>query len=208
MSTWLIFGASKGTGAWLLQQAIKRGQPVIAVIRQDEDVQRLKESGVRVIQGDASDEHVVNSACQLAGSEAIIISTMGGSKDYLAHRTIIDCAEKNGISRMLMVTSLGCGDSWPTLSERSKAAFGQAVREKSLAESWLQTSKLDYCILRPGGLLNGEPTNRAKLYVQQEVHGFVNRSDIAIEIEKLLASPFGNKIYSIVDPELKAASSR
>ncbi|MCM4201675.1 SDR family oxidoreductase, partial [Escherichia coli] len=42
-----------------------------------------------------------------------IISTMGGAQDYLAHRTVIDEAEKAGISRMILVTSLGCGDSWP-----------------------------------------------------------------------------------------------
>ena len=36
---------------------------------------------------------------------------------------------------MVLVTSLGCGESWAYLSDRAKAAFGQAVREKSLAET-------------------------------------------------------------------------
>jgi hypothetical protein len=54
---------------------------------------------------------------------------MGGAQDYLAHRTVIDEAEKAEIKRMILVTSLGCGDSWPFLSPRARAAFGQAVRE-------------------------------------------------------------------------------
>ncbi len=103
----------------------------------------------RFFTGDACDASVVAAACRAAGPDALIISTMGGAQDYLAHRTVIDEAEKAGISRMILVTSLGCGDSWPFLSERAKAAFGQAVREKTLAESWLQTSQLDYAILRP-----------------------------------------------------------
>lgn len=203
MSCWLIFGAAKGTGALLLQRAINSGQPAIAFVRSDEDVLRLEGQGIRVIKGDACDEAAVEKACQAAGQNAVIISTIGGRHDYLAHRTIIDCAEKSAIKRMVMVTSLGCGDSWPTLSDRAKAAFGQAVREKSLAESWLQTSSLDYCILRPGGLLNGEPSGQAKLFINQEVHGFVNRSDVALEIESLLKTELKNQVYSMVEPELK-----
>lgn len=203
MSRWLIFGAAKGTGALLLQRAINSGQPVIAMVRSNEDAQRLENLGVQVINGDACDEAAVEKACQAAGQKAVIISTIGGRHDYLAHRTIIDCAEKNGINQMVMVTSLGCGDSWPTLSDRAKAAFGQAVREKSLAESWLQTSTLNYSILRPGGLLNGEPSGQAKLFINQEVHGFVNRSDVALMIETLLKTELKNQVYSIVEPELK-----
>ncbi len=135
MSCWLIFGAAKGTGALLLQRAINSGQPAIAFVRSEEDVLRLEGQGIRVIKGDACDEAAVEKACQAAGQDAVIISTIGGRHDYLAHRTIIDCAEKSAIKRMVMVTSLGCGDSWPTLSDRAKAAFGQAVREKSLADT-------------------------------------------------------------------------
>ncbi|WP_159566330.1 SDR family oxidoreductase [Budvicia diplopodorum] len=203
MSSWLIFGAAQGTGALLLQRAVDSGQPVVAFVRQKQDVLRLEARGIRVVQGNACDEPSVEKACRAAGRDAVIISTIGGRHDYLAHRTVIDCAERCGIKRMVMVTSLGCGDSWPTLSDRAKAAFGQSVREKSLAESWLQTSALDYCILRPGGLLNGEPTGKAELYVGQEVHGFVNRSDIALVIERLVANKLGNSVYSLIEPGLK-----
>lgn len=143
----------------------------------------------------------------MAGPDSTVISTMGGSQDYLAHRTVIDAAQKSGIKNMLMVTSLGCGDSWPTLSERAKAAFGQAVREKSLAEVWLQTSGLGYCILRPGGLLNGEATKKAQCYQHQEVHGFVNRSDVALTIVAQIHQGLSGQIYSVVEPGLSPAGA-
>ena len=107
---------------------------------------------------------------------------------------------------MILVTSLGCGDSWPFLSERAKAAFGQAVREKTLAESWLQTSQLDYAILRPGGLLDGAATGKAQRIQNQECHGFVNRADVAAHIHELANAPaLNHQVYSLIEPDLKPA---
>lgn len=131
MTPWLLFGAGgKGVGARTLELALAEQRPVVAVIRHADAATKLAQQGVQVFTGDACDASVVAAACRAAGPDALIISTMGGAQDYLAHRTVIDEAEKAGITRMILVTSLGCGDSLPFLSERAKAAFGQAVREK------------------------------------------------------------------------------
>lgn len=131
MTPWLLFGAGgKGVGARTLELALAEQRPVVAVIRHADAATKLAQQGVQVFTGDACDASVVAAACRAAGPDALIISTMGGAQDYLAHRTVIDEAEKAGISRMILVTSLGCGDSWPFLSERAKAAFGQAYGKK------------------------------------------------------------------------------
>ncbi|HGM5489717.1 TPA: anaerobilin reductase [Serratia fonticola] len=205
MKPWLIFGAGgQGVGALTLELALAEQRPVIAVVRTPDAASRLREKGVQVYLGDACDADVVASACKAAGRDATIVSSMGGAQDYLAHRTVIDSAEKYGISRMVLVTSLGCGDGWPFLSPRAKAGFGQAVREKSLAESWLQTSTLDHAILRPGGLLNGLATGNAQRFQGQEVHGFVMRADVAAHVQQLAKSPtLDQQVYSLVEPGLK-----
>lgn len=132
MTPWLLFGAGgKGVGARTLELALAEQRPVVAVVRRADAAAQLAQQGVQVFTGDACDASVVAAACRAAGPQALIISTMGGAQDYLAHRTVIDEAEKAGIRRMILVTSLGCGDSWPFLSDRAKAAFGQAVREKN-----------------------------------------------------------------------------
>ena len=184
MAPWLIFGAGgSGVGAKTLELALAEHRPVIAVVRNPQVAAGLQEKGVQVFIGDACDSQVTACACRAAGQHATVISSMGGAQDYLAHRTVIDEAEKAEIKRMILVTSLGCGDSWPFLSPRARAAFGQAVREKSLAESWLQTSLLDYAILRPGGLLNGEATGLAQRIQAEECHGFVMRADVARHLQ-------------------------
>jgi Predicted nucleoside-diphosphate-sugar epimerases len=207
MTPWLIFGAGgTGVGFLTLERALADGRPVFAVVRKTEAAERLAKLGVTVFTGDACDEDVVAQACIAAGPTATVISSMGGAHDYLAHRTLIDAAEKSGITRMILVTSLGCGDSWRWLSPRARAAFGQPVREKSLAESWLQTSTLDHAILRPGGLLNGPATGQAQRVQNAEVHGFVMRADVAAHIAELANAPMlDQQVYSLVEPDLKPA---
>ncbi|MBP6121686.1 MULTISPECIES: SDR family oxidoreductase [Providencia] len=207
MSPWLIFGAGgKGVGALAASLAFAEKRPVIALVRNQDAADKLTALGAQVFVGDACDEAIVTKACQAAGVSATIISTMGGSQDYLAHRTVIDCAEKAGISRMILVTSLGCGDSWQYLSPRARAAFGQAVREKSLAESWLQSSQLDFAILRPGGLLHGDATGKAVRQQDSEAHGLVMRADVAAHIHQLaLEIELKKQIYSLVQPALTPA---
>ncbi|MCS3433750.1 anaerobilin reductase [Klebsiella sp. BIGb0407] len=205
MTPWLLFGAGgNGVGAETLELALAEKRPVIAVVRNVQAAAELEKKGVKVFNGDACNTRVVASACEAAGPDAIVISSMGGGQDYLAHRTVIDEAEKAGLRRMILVTSLGCGDSWQFLSPRAKAAFGQAVREKSLAESWLQTSQMDYAVLRPGGLLNGGATGKAQRIQGEELHGFVRRADVAAHIHELANAPaLNNQVYSLVEPELK-----
>jgi uncharacterized protein YbjT (DUF2867 family) len=205
MSPWLIFGAGgSGVGALMLTHALTEGRPIYAVVRKPEVAERLTQQGVTVFTGDACNTELVTLACEAAGTNATILSSMGGAQEYLAHRTVIDAAEKAGLSRMILVTSLGCGDSWRWLSPRARAAFGQSVREKSLAESWLQTSTLDYAILRPGGLLTGDATGNAQRFQNREVHGFVMRADVAAHAAELAGSPqLHQQIYSLVDPVLK-----
>lgn len=209
MKTILVFGVSPklGTG-YQICQLVKQCQPslrCIALVRDETFAKQLSEQGIECHVGDATDSSMVSQLCALAGPDATIISTLGGETgNYLAQRIIIDCAEQANIRQMVLVTSLGCGDTWSTLSLRAKQAFGHAVREKSLAEVWLQTSTLKYLILRPGGLQNGELTGNAKCYFQQEVHGLIHRIDLAkVIIDKIAHQQLDNKAYTVIDPNLK-----
>ncbi|MCO6523671.1 MAG: SDR family oxidoreductase [Candidatus Schmidhempelia sp.] len=200
----LIFGASRGTGAALTKQALMQGYHCYAVVRNLVAAAKLTSLGVTTFIGDANDPVIVERACQAAGIECTIVSTLGGEKaNYQAQINIINQAEKIGIKRMVLITSLGCGDSWTTLSDRAKQAFGLAVREKTLAEVWLQTSSLDYSILRPGGLLDGEPTHNGEYYQGKEIHGYIRRQDLALLILNQVKQRILNRqIYAVVDPLL------
>ncbi|KAA1188631.1 NAD(P)-binding oxidoreductase [Photorhabdus heterorhabditis] len=204
MKPWLIFGAGNGIGRHLVAIALQQKRPVIALIRNSQQACELSNLGVRVIQGDACDAESVEKAVQNAGSKAIVFSTIGGvDSDLLGNMTIIDAIEKAGIIRMLLVTSIGCGESWKTLSPRAKSLFGQSVRRKSMAESYLQTSSLNYTIIRPGGLTDKPGTGHCQRY-QNDIHGVVSRKDVAHELAVIAEEESSyQQIYALVDPELK-----
>lgn len=204
MPTTLIFGASRGLGRAFTEQALQQGHRVIALIRSPEVATDLRALGVEVVSGDALDPQAVTAACQLAGDGAQVISTLGSFRqaepvDYLGNRQVIDQMELAGLKRLLLVTSLGCGDSWQYLPQRARSAFGHEVRLKSLAESWLQTSMLEWTILRPA-----EATGQAVLSQGEEVHGLVRRADVATCGLRLLGDKATHsQIYAIGDPELQ-----
>ena len=107
MTPWLLFGAGgKGVGARTLELALAEQRPVVAVVRHADAATKLAQQGVQVFTGDACDASVVAAACRAAGPDALVISTMGGAQDYLAHRTVIDEAEKAGIS-IATITKMG-----------------------------------------------------------------------------------------------------
>ncbi|AAM84133.1 hypothetical protein CQP30_09525 [Yersinia pestis] len=209
MRPWLIFGAGRGVGAHLLALANQHAdsasnpRPVTLLIRNQQQAEELRNKGLTVVCGDACDPASVREACQLAGEDAAIISTLGNNNaNYQGNRLIIDTAEQLGLKRMLLVTSIGCGDSWPTLSPAARAAFGQAVREKSLAESWLQTSNLIYTLIRPGGLLDQPATGNA-IRLQTEAHGMVTRADVAHHISQMIEDPATYyQAYALIEPGL------
>ncbi|MGY3859940.1 SDR family oxidoreductase [Aeromonas intestinalis] len=209
MPTILIFGASRGLGRAFTEQALRQGHRVVALVRNPDMAAELQELGAETVQGDALDSAAVAAACQLAGSEARVVSTLGSFRqqqpvDYQGNRQVIDAMEQAGLKRLLLVTSLGCGDSWQYLPERAREAFGHEVRLKSLAESWLQTSGLEWTILRPAGLQDGEATGKAVLSQGQEVHGLVRRQDVALQGLQLLTDLQAlGQIYAIGEPGLQ-----
>ena len=209
MPTTLVFGASRGLGRAFTDQALRQGHRVLALVRQPEMAAELRTLGVEVIEGDALDPAAVQQACAQAGPGARVISTLGSFRqpqpvDYQGNRHVIDAMEQTGLTRLLLVTSLGCGDSWQYLPQRARSAFGHEVRLKSLAESWLQTSALEWTILRPAGLQDGEATGQAVLSQGEEVHGLVRRADVAACGLRLLGDKAAHsQIYAIGDPELQ-----
>ncbi len=204
MKPWLIFGAGKGVGRHLVTIALKQNRPVTALIRHAQQAIELGELGVNVIRGDACDKKSIEKAVTLTGENPIVFSTIGGGDaDHHGNMAIIDALEQAQISRLLLVTSIGCGESWKTLSARAKSLFGQSVRHKSLAESYLQTSTLHFTIVRPGGLTDQPGTGHCKRY-QEEIHGMVSREDVAKQLAQMAEDEQTYyQIYALVDPALK-----
>lgn len=204
MAHWIIFGATKGIGHILAKIGISQGKHVSALVRHQDDANHLSELGITTFIGDATNMNSLQSIFAQAPSDSIVFTTIGGAQaDFQGNYNIIRQAELYQITRLLFVTSIGCGDSWVTLSQKAKSLFGQSVRQKSMAEVYLQTSEINYTIIRPGGLMNVPATHNAKRF-DNEAHGVVSREDIALLLANLAEDKHSfRQIFAVVDPELK-----
>merc|ERR1719379_270481 len=97
---------------------------------------------------------------------------------------IIPACKKYGVKRIVVVSTIGAGDTmdqapW-TFKILMKTMMQKIMDDKNAQEALFfdgPGAELDYCILRPGGLKQGEPTGIVNV-IDGEA-GAINRSDVA-----------------------------
>lgn len=191
----LIFGASRGVGLALARQMRQREVPVTAMLRRGSASDELAALGVRIVRGDAMSREDVAAAFAGLPTGCDVVSTIGGRTpdglfvDEVGNINIIDAAAAHGVQRFVFVTSIGCGDMAPFRSERAIAAFGATVDAKTRAEDHLRRAIPFATIIRPGGLRSDPGTGRGILTHDPEMHGFINRDDVAELIVRVRDDP-------------------
>jgi uncharacterized protein YbjT (DUF2867 family) len=204
----LIFGASRGVGLALAQLLRTRNVPVFALLRSQAAKSDLESLGVQITYGDAfSKADIARAFAQLpAGGD--VVSTLGGRSDdgrYVDHEgnvNVIDQAAVHPVERLVLVTAIGCGEMAPFRSERAIAAFGAMVDAKTLAEDHLRRTIPSATIIRPGGLRSEPATGRGILSSDPEMHGFINRGDVAELVARALYDPeTKGRAFAAVDAE-------
>lgn len=188
----LIFGASGGTGRHLVEQALARGHQVTAFVREITKV-GIKHMNLTIVQGDALDQAAVERA--VPGHDAVL-STLGapalktGTIRSEGTRNIVRAMERAGIRRLISQASLGYGDSRKVL-DRTPFYFKylivpfilrQGFADHQRQEEEIKRSHLDWTIVRPGNLTDGDHTGVYR-------HGFaatdnaitvaISRADVA-----------------------------
>lgn len=203
----LIFGATRGTGYEAAKILTSRGDKVTAVVRPDSDASELKAIGAEIIRGDALDADSVDSAVA-AGPYRAIVMSLGGKRgeprpDLIGANNVTDAAKRHGVSRVLMITAIGCGDSKTTVSANVIKFLGEILAAKTEAEDYLMQSGLDATILRPGGMTSDPASGTAIKTDDHTVMGVINRADLAtLTVDCLDDDATAGTIYHTVDPEI------
>ncbi len=187
-----IFGASRGGGLALARLLRRLDVPVTAMLRPATAGADLEAAGVRVVRGDALSRADVVRALADTSAACDVVSTLGGRAsdgryvDDEGNINVIDQAAAREAGRFVLVTSIGCGDMAPYRSERAIAAFGAAVDAKTRAEEHLRRVIPAATIVRPGGLRSDPATGRGILTRDPQMHGFINREDVADLVARVL----------------------
>ena len=146
------------------------------------------ESSVRVVEGNALDAEAVAGA--IAGQDAVL-SALGGrpwrDRDVCAQgtRNIVDAMRRHGVRRLVVVSSLGVGDSreqlgWLVRNVAAPLVMRRSFEDKERMEEVVRSSELDWVIVRPGLLTGGRPSGRWRAAVDEPIQvGFITRADAA-----------------------------
>lgn len=154
-----IFGATGKTGIELVNQALEKGHAVTAFVR---DPARLavEDESLTIIEGDIFDPSSVARAVQ--GKDAVIC-TLGAGSDLkkTSVRTdgtvnIINGMKEYNVNRLIVISAMGVGDSWDTLSLLNKFVFATLLKssreDHEAQESAVRDSGVDWTVIRPSGL--------------------------------------------------------
>jgi len=212
-----VAGGTRGLGRLIVDRLLEQGSEVVVLCRNEDSVTKLSSlEGCTAIKGDAIDYKSVENA--MDGCDAVITTLgRGGSPtedtskivDYDGNSNVIEAAGILGVTRLLFVTSIGCGNSREAVPPNVFEILKDALVAKERAENVLIKfyTNMNWTIVRPGGLKNEPATNTAILTEDNLAIGSVHREDVANLVIKALTS--GNtekKILSCIDPQLSAVN--
>jgi uncharacterized protein YbjT (DUF2867 family) len=205
---YLIFGATRNTGLDVAEILVGRGDKVTAVVRAGSDAAALQKLGVTLVVGDAMDPQSVRAAMAGKSYRAVLTTISCFScepkPDYLGNKNIFDAATDAGLKRVVLVTTIGAGDSYDAAPPPAKRFLKDMLPLKTQAEDHLKSLGLDYTIIRPGGLKTAAPTGRAILTEDATASGIITRADLAELIVKAMDDPRTiGKTFSAIDRDFK-----
>lgn len=181
-----VFGATGGTGVQVVQQALATGHAVTVLARDPAKVTSPHPQLI-VVAGNVLNQNDVDKALEQA--DAVVCSlgnTSNNPTDVVSAGTqqIINGMQRRGLKRLIVVSSLGVGDSKqqvPFFFKVLAATFlRKTMKEKEMQEALVRASGLDWTIVRPGGLTNGPRTGVYRFGVDAGLKaGQVARADVA-----------------------------
>jgi len=193
----LVIGAAGGTGEEVVAQAVQQGHEVTALVHSKKDFETPPE--VRVVEGDVLNPVTLDRA--MPGQDAVI-DALGGHTPWKdtgletnAARLVIDAMRKNEVKRLLVVSAIGVGetkDLVPGWYEKLilPTFLRGAMQDKEQMEPEVEASGLEWTIVRPGHLVDGERTGVVKTFEPGtgETAHKITRADVAGFLLQALAS--------------------
>lgn len=146
----LVVGATGSLGGKVVDELLKRGKSVRALVRSTTDASRLENKGVEIARGDMLDLDSLVAA--MHGADAVITTaagyTRGGKNahdiDTVGNSNLAEAAHRTGIRRFVL-TSILTSDQTPNVPH---------FWHKKVAEDKLEQLGVPFIALRPGAFID------------------------------------------------------
>ncbi|MEA2428464.1 MAG: hypothetical protein QOF37_2092 [Thermoleophilaceae bacterium] len=166
----------------------QRGDRVRGLIRKQEHATDVEDAGGAPVLCDIEALDDI-SGC-LEGAHAVVFAAGAGpgsgperkrTVDYGGAVKLIEAAQKRGISRYVMISSIGAND--PSSGPEQMRPYLEAKHD---ADEALIASGLDYTIVRPGSLTDDPGSGRITVSTDWSVSGKIPRDDVAATLAEVL----------------------
>lgn len=190
----LIAGGHGQIALRLTRLLAERGDEAVGLVRNPDHVADVEAEGGRAVVLDLEHSSVGELAPALEGADAVVFAAGAGpgstaerkdTVDRAGAALLADAAERAGVSRYVLVSSVGADKA----DETDDDAMGPYLRAKAASEADLRGRPLDWTILRPGRLTDDGATGRIRLEPslgEAAYEGSVSRDDVARTILGLL----------------------
>lgn len=161
----LIFGAAGRTGRELVKQGLMRGHRVSAFVRHPASFD-IQDPKLKVVQGDAAKRASVESAVR---DQDAVICALGGANllkreqaVVVGVHNIIMAMEESGVRRLIYLSADTVHETRAQLNALRKVMvpllFHNSSADHEINERMIKQSHLEWIIVRPPMLTNGERT--------------------------------------------------
>ena len=185
----VVFGASRGVGMKVVEQALQAGHSVTAFVR-TQSTFRLQHPNLTVFQGDSMDMAAVEEA--IAGQDAVV-AALGPTRPpvprmmEISAKNIVAGMMKHGVRRLISTTGAGVRqpEDRPKLADHVigfllRLMVKDVVLDSAANVKVIQNSDLDWTIVRFPRLLDGDPTGKYRAgYVSKDSSTQFSRADAA-----------------------------
>lgn len=186
--TFLILGATGGTGKHLVAQALEAGHDVTALPRPGTKP-GPEHPRLRVVAGDL--QNVAAVADAMRGHDAVICAIGRGNSfasEHLIERTvpvILAAMKEAGVRRLLFTSALGVGPSFADAPIMPRLFFRTLLRgiyaDKLIGDQLIRSSGLEWTIVQPSRMTDGPLTRTYHSGPQLALSGMpsISRADVA-----------------------------
>ena len=185
----VVFGAGGKTGELIVDRAIRAGHTVTAFVHDAEKFEQPETTAhANLAIGDVNDPRMVSAAVK--GQDAVI-DAIGGKTPYKdtdlerkAAATILAAMEEHSVRRLIAISMLGIGDSkqqapfWYAHLMQPTFLRG-ATKDKEAMEAEVRASGVDFVLVRPPLLTDGEATGSTTVIEGDTTGHKITRADLA-----------------------------
>jgi uncharacterized protein YbjT (DUF2867 family) len=193
----------------LLRLLAARGERAKGLIRDPAQAADLEAAGAEPVLVDLEREEITEA---VAGADAVVFAAGAGpgsgperkrTVDYGGAVKLIDAAKANGISRYVIVSSIGVENP-----ERWSDQMRPYFEAKAEADREVAASGLEFTIVRPGYLTDKTGTGRIEAAPELNRRGEIPRDDVAATLLACLDEPSTiGKTFEVIGGETPIAEA-